>query len=213
VRSTNATKLTFLGVLSLFLSLSSSMAKGQDDPLTRPIKKAHPEADQRPAHNRERFQSDCTSLKLYQRWLDEDVRYIITDQERADFLKLTTNDQRDKFVEDFWIRHNPIPESSENPYKEEHYRRIAYANTHFAANVPGWKTDRGRFYIMYGPPGSVDAKSRLVPPTETWHYLFVEGIGRNVVLTFTDKCACGKYELSGSDSDSRAPKIYDPLLQ
>ena len=149
----------------------------------------------------------------YRKWLDEDVRYIITDRERADFNKLTTDKQRDDFVAAFWDRRNPTPQSSENPYKEEHYRRIAYANTHFAANVPGYRTDRGRFYIMYGPPDSVDAKSGLVPPTEAWHYLFVEGIGRNVVLTFTDKCLCGRYELSGGDSDPRVPKIYDPLMQ
>ncbi len=213
MRTTNASKLIFLVVLSLFLGLSSSMAKGQDDPLTRPIKKAHPEGDQRQADNRKRFQSDPTSPKLYQSWLDQDVRYIIADQERADFKKLTTDDQRDKFIEDFWNRRNPTPQSSENPFKEEHYRRIAYTNTHFAANVPGWKTDRGRFYIMYGPPDSIDSKSALAPRTETWHYWLVEGIGQNVVLTFTDKCGCGKYELSGADSDSRVPKIYDPLLQ
>ena len=151
--------------------------------------------------------------KPCQKWLEEDVHYIITDQERADFNNLTTDKQRDQFVEDFWDRRNPTPQSSENPYKEEHYRRIAYANTHFAASVPGYRTDRGRFYIMHGPPDSVDSKSALAPPTETWHYLFVEGIGRNVVLTFTDKCLCGKYELSGGDSDPRVPKIYDPLLQ
>lgn len=149
----------------------------------------------------------------YHKWLDEDVRYIITDQERSDYLKLTTTKQWDDFVEAFWERRNPTPGSTENPFKEEHYRRIAYANTRFAATVPGWKTDRGRFYITYGPPDSVDSKSKLGPPIETWHYLFVEGIGRNVVLTFTDTCLCGEYELSGGDSDPRVPKIYDPLLQ
>ena len=149
----------------------------------------------------------------YRKWLNEDVRYIITDQERADFKRLITDDQRDNFIEDFWNRRNPTPQSSENPLKEEHYRRIAYTNTHFAASIPGYRTDRGRFYIMYGPPDSMDSKPGFAPPTETWHYLFVEGIGRNVVLTFTDKCACGKYELSGADSDSRVPKIYDPPVQ
>jgi len=147
----------------------------------------------------------------YRKWLNEDVRYIITDQECSDFNKLTTAKQLDDFVEAFWERRNPTPGSKENPYKEEHYRRIAYTNTHFAASVPGYRTDRGRFYIMYGPPDSIDAKSGFTPPTETWHYLFVEGIGRNVVLTFTDKCACGRYELSGADSDSRPREIDDPL--
>jgi GWxTD domain-containing protein len=166
---------------------------------------------QRPAAKRKEFVQE--TYPSYQKWLDEDVRYIITDQERADFKKLTTDDKRDKFVEAFWERRNPTPKSSENPFKEEHYHRIAYTNTHFAASVAGYRTDRGRFYIMYGPPDSIESKSALAPPTETWHYSFVEGIGRNVVLMFTDTCRCGKYELSGGDSDPGVPKIYDPLLQ
>ncbi len=149
----------------------------------------------------------------YEKWLDDDARWIITDQETTEFKNLKTDQQRDDFIEAFWARRNPTPQSAENPYKEEHYRRIAYANTHFAASVPGYRTDRGRFYIMYGPPDSVDKKLAIMPPTETWNYLFVEGIGRNVVLTFTDKCLCGKYELSGGGSDSRVPKIYDPVLK
>jgi GWxTD domain-containing protein len=147
----------------------------------------------------------------YKKWLREDVVYIITDQEHADFKNFSTDTQRDEFVVAFWDRRNPTPGASENKFKEEHYRRLAYANTHFAASIPGWKTDRGKFYIMYGPPDSVDSKTSFTPPSETWHYLFVEGIGRNVVLSFTDKCSCGEYQLSGTDSDSRAPVIFDPL--
>jgi GWxTD domain-containing protein len=177
-----------------------------------PLRSAQ-DQDQRRAAKRQETPLRVTADFPYHKWLDEDVRYIITEQERADFKKLTTDNQRDKFGEDFWKRRDPTPRSSESPYKEEHYRHIAYTNAHFAANVPGWKTDRGRFYIMYGPPDSVDSESGFAPPTEAWHYWLVEGIGRNVVLTFTDKCACGKYELSGADSDSRVPKIYDPLLQ
>jgi len=186
---------SLLVLLSLSLSISLLSARGQDQ---------HSAAEHKGIAQ--------VDGKLYQKWLDEDALYIITDQERADFKKLTTDKQRDDFVEAFWDRRNPTPQSSENPYKEEHYRRIAYANSHFAASVPGYRTDRGRFYITFGPPDSVDAKSGLVPPTETWHYLFVEGIGRNVVLRFTDKCLCGKYELSGGDSDPRVPTIFDPLL-
>jgi GWxTD domain-containing protein len=146
----------------------------------------------------------------HKKWLREDVGYIISDEQRSDFKKLATDQQRDDFVIAFWERKNPTPGSARNTYKEEHYRRLACANSNFASDVPGWKTDRGRFYIMYGPPDSVDSKPGLVPPTETWHYLFIEGIGRNLVLTFTDNCACGKYQLSGADSDSRAPLIFDP---
>jgi len=167
--------------------------------------------DQTPVSRSQHGWLDPTVKEEYKKWLNEDVRWIITDDERVDFKRLLSDKQRDEFVVAFWDRRNPSPSAARNAYKEEHYRRLAYANTHFAANVPGWKTDRGRFYIMYGPPDSVDAKSALVPPTETWHYVFVEGIGRNVVLTFTDKCACGRYELSGADSDSRPHEIDDPL--
>jgi GWxTD domain-containing protein len=147
----------------------------------------------------------------YKKWLREDVVYIISDEERADFKKMVSDRQRDDFVVAFWERKNPTPGSARNAYKEEHYRRLAYANSNFAAGVPGWRTDRGHFYITFGPPDSVDAKPAFAPPTETWHYFFIEGIGRNVVLTFTDKCLCGKYELTGGDSDLGVPKIYEPL--
>jgi len=95
---------------------------------------------------------DPAVREIYKKWLEEDVAWIITGQERADFVKLSTDKQRDEFVVAFWERRNPRPGSSENKFKEQHYRRLAYANTHFAAGVPGWKTDRGRMYILYGPP-------------------------------------------------------------
>jgi GWxTD domain-containing protein len=87
---------------------------------------------------------DPAVKEIYKKWLEEDVAWIITDQERADFVKRSTDKQRDKFVGAFWERRNPTPGSSENKFKEQHYRRLAYANTHFAASVAGWKTDRGR---------------------------------------------------------------------
>jgi GWxTD domain-containing protein len=97
---------------------------------------------------------DPTVKEIYKKWLEQDVAWIITGQERADFVKLSTDKQRDEFVVAFWERRNPTPGSSKNKFKEQHYRRLAYANTHFAASVPGWKTDRGRMYILYGPPAS-----------------------------------------------------------
>ena len=107
--------------------------------------------DRDPAPQSSQGWSDPSVKEIYKKWLSEDVRWIITDQERADFKRLSTDKQRDDFVVAFWERRNPIPGSSENKFKEEHYRRLAYANTHFAAGVPGWKTDRGRRYILYGP--------------------------------------------------------------
>src|SRR5580698_8759663 len=93
----------------------------------------------------------------YKKWLDEDVVYIITPEERSAFLRLQTNEEREQFIEQFWLRRNPDPDSPENTFKEEHYRRIAYANEHFASGIPGWKTDRGRIYIMWGPPDETDS--------------------------------------------------------
>ena len=145
---------------------------------------------------------------IYKKWLDEDVRWIITDEERADFKKLLTDKQRDEFVVAFWERRNPTPGTSHNPFKEEHYRRLAFANEHFAGSVPGWKTDRGRFYVVFGPPDSVDRHPGFSPPSETWHYRYVEGIGRNVALEFVDKCRCGDYTLINRDSAPSEPRSF-----
>jgi GWxTD domain-containing protein len=143
------------------------------------------------------------------KWLNEDVVYIITDQERTDFKKLTTDTQRDEFVEQFWERRNPTPGSPENTFKEEHYRRTAYANTQFAAALPGWKTDRGRIYIVYGPPDKIDSQrgSRNSATTvsggaaygsELWYYSHIEGMGRDVTFKFAD-CGDDSYPLADID--------------
>ncbi len=95
----------------------------------------------------------------YKKWLNEDVGYIITDEERKAFKRLSTDDERENFIEAFWLRRDPTPDTEENEFKEEHYRRIAYANERFASGIPGWKTDRGRIYIVYGPPDEIDDHS------------------------------------------------------
>ena len=131
----------------------------------------------------------------WRKWLNEDVVYIITDQERADAGMLTTDQERDDFVGAFWERRNPTPGSAENPFKEEHYRRFAYANEHFGAGVPGWRTDRGRLYIVHGAPASIDSHPTLSPPVEEWHYGFIEGMGKDVTFRFVDTCHYGEYRL------------------
>src|SRR5438309_4851414 len=100
---------------------------------------------------------DAIVKEEYKKWLREDVAWIITDEERGNFKTLSTDEQRDEFVVAFWNRRNPTPDATENKFKEEHYRRLAYSNTHFAAGEPGWKTDRGRMYIMYGAPDSTES--------------------------------------------------------
>ena len=123
----------------------------------------------------------------YQKWIDEDVIYIITPEERAQFLVLTNDRDRDSFITQFWEKRNPNPGSSENTYKEEHYRRLAYSNEHFAAGVPGWKTDRGRVYIVNGPPDEIQSTFTPPHPSQIWKYKS----GKQ--FRFVDECDCGNY--------------------
>jgi len=147
----------------------------------------------------------------YKTWLDQDVTYIISDEERKAFRNLSNDEERDAFIEQFWLRRNPNPDSPENEFREEHYRRIAYANEHFAAGKPGWKTDRGHIYIAFGKPDSTDSHpsggSYQRPmdegggetstfPFEVWHYRYLEGVGDNLDLEFVDTCQCGDYHFT-----------------
>lgn len=133
----------------------------------------------------------------YQAWLQEDVSYIITAPEKAAYSKLQTDTDRARFIEQFWEQRNPTPGSSTNPFKEEHYRRLAYANEHYAADIPGWKTDRGRVYILYGPPDELESHPVGPPPFEAWRYHQLEGLGENVDFSFVDRDGTGNYRLSG----------------
>lgn len=133
----------------------------------------------------------------YHKWLDEDVRWLISADEEKEFLKLTTDGQRDHFVVEFWERRNPNPGSKENTFKEEHYRRLAFTNEHFAAKVPGWKTDRGHVYVVYGPPDSIlsNPASAASPREELWSYRHMPGADGDVTLKFVDRCDCGEFVL------------------
>ena len=131
----------------------------------------------------------------YSKWLNEDVVYIIDQTERTAFQRLTTNEERDKFVAQFWERRNPTP-GAPNQFKEEHYRRIAYTNLHFASGVPGWKTDRGHIYILYGPPDELEAHPHAAVPKEEWLYQNMPGFGKNSIFTFVDSTGRGDYRLS-----------------
>jgi GWxTD domain-containing protein len=155
----------------------------------------------------------------YKKWLDEDVVYIISNEERSAFVHLQTNEEREQFIEAFWQRRNPDPDSPENTFKEEHYRRIAYTNEHYASGIPGWKTDRGRIYIIWGPPdeiqshpsgGSYDRPpeegggSTSTYPFEDWRYRYLEGIGENVEIEFVDPSMSGEYHLTMDPSEKDA---------
>jgi GWxTD domain-containing protein len=147
-------------------------------------------------------------------WIKEEVPYIITDQELAAFKKLTTDDDREKFIESFWERRNPHPGSLENSYKVEYYQRLVYANERFGTGIPGWKTDRGRIYIMYGPPDVLnsfpngDETAYLYPrPYEQWRYGYIDGVGENVLLNSIDTDLDGEYHLTAD------PDLKDALLR
>jgi GWxTD domain-containing protein len=158
----------------------------------------------------------------YKTWLNEEVPYIITDDERKAFTSLSNDEERESFIENFWLRRNPNPDSPENEFREEHYRRIQYANDHFAAGKPGWKTDRGRIYIMWGKPDSIDSHpsggmyerpmeegggETSTFPFETWHYRYLEGVGDNIDLEFVDTCQCGDYHFTIDRSEKDALKM------
>jgi GWxTD domain-containing protein len=157
--------------------------------------------------------------KAYKDWLDKDVTYVITDEERKAFKKLATDDERERFIEEFWRRRDPDPDTDENEFKEEYYERIAYANEHFASGIPGWKSDRGRIWIMYGKPderethpsgGNYDRPSyegggnTTTYPFEIWFYRYLAGVGSGVEIEFVDPTGSGEYRIARSPDEKDA---------
>ncbi len=147
----------------------------------------------------------------YQRWLNQDVTYIISDEEESVFNSLTSPEEKELFIEQFWRRRDPDLRTAINEFKEEHYRRIAYVNERFYAGVPGWKTDRGMIYILHGPPHEIESYvtggnynrsfsegggSTVVHPLEVWRYRHLEGVGDDIVLEFVDRTYTGTYKLA-----------------
>jgi GWxTD domain-containing protein len=201
-----------LGVISAFTLIigvsilcaspqSGDQQKGQDKP--------KPKVSKEEKRRQKAIQQEMETP--YKKWLSDEVPYIITDQERAAFKKLSTDDEREAFIENFWERRNPDPSSPENEFKEEYYRRIAYTNEHYASGIPGWKTDRGRIYIMYGPADEVDSHpsggsyerpdsegggETSTYPFEQWRYRYIDGVGTNIILEFVDTTMTGEYHLT-----------------
>src|ERR1700681_1527528 len=223
---------TVAGALSLCLCLANislaqdktaqgsdnkaSTAAGQTDPLKRPVPEKQRKA------NAKALKIELS--KTYRKWLDEDVRWIITDQEKSAFMQLSNDEERDQFIEAFWQRRDPTPATEENEFKEEHYRRIAFPNERCAAGIPGWKTDRGRTYIVFGPADEIDSHpsggsyerpmeegggETSTFPFETWRYRYLEGIGQEVMIEFVDTCMCGDYHMTMDRSEKDALK-YTP---
>ena len=159
--------------------------------------------------------------KAYKDWLEKDVAYIITPQERDAFKKLQTDEERENFIELFWRRRDPDPDTDENEYREEYYERIAYANEHFTSGIPGWKTDRGRIYIMWGKPDEIETHpaggqyerpsyegggETSTYPFEIWFYRYLPGVGSGIEIEFVDPTGSGEYHIA------RDPNEKDALL-
>ncbi|MEP6947369.1 MAG: GWxTD domain-containing protein [Acidobacteriota bacterium] len=157
--------------------------------------------------------------EAYKKWINNDVAYIITKEERKAFMSLTTDEERENFIENFWRRRDPNPDTEENEYREEYYERIAYANEHYASGIPGWKTDRGRTYIAWGKPDSVESHpsggsydrpsyegggSTTTYPFETWFYRHLDGIGDGIEIEFVDPTGTGEYRIARDANEKDA---------
>ena len=214
-----------LGAWALFLCGSLLLAQNSDNPPS-----ANPEEDplKRPLTEKQRKASEKALKqelsKELRRWLDEDVRWIITEEEMSAFKQLSNDEERDQFIEQFWLRRDPTPDTMENEYKEEHYRRIAYANERFQAGKAGFRTDRGRMYVVFGPPDEIESHpsggyyrrpmdegggSTSTYPFEIWRYRYLEDIGQEIEIEFVDTCMCGDYHMTLDRSEKDA-LLYVP---
>jgi GWxTD domain-containing protein len=186
-------------------------ADQEQDPLKRPV------TEKQRKENEKSLRQELS--KTYQKWLKEDVAYIITEEELSAFKQLSNDDERDQFIEQFWLRRDPTPDTVENEFKEEHYRRIAYANEHFASGIQGWRTDRGHMYVVFGPPDEIDAHpsggyylrpmnegggSTSTFPFEIWRYRYLESVGQEVEIEFVDQSMSGEYRMTMNKSDKDA---------
>jgi GWxTD domain-containing protein len=213
-----------LGVLALLPWLGDGLSWAQERhrPAGVPNRGSRPVTEKEQRRREEKLRKELESP--YRKWLEEDVAYIITDEERAAFKRLSTDEEREQFIEQFWLRRDPTPDTAENEYKEEHYRRIAYANERFSSGIPGWKTDRGRIYIMYGPPDEIESHpsggtyerpieegggTTSVFPFEKWRYRYIEGIGTDVIIEFVDPTMTGEYRMTMDPSEKDA-LLYVP---
>ncbi len=196
---------------------SDSAEDQSGDPLKRPIE------EKRKRENARSLKKEIMS-KEYGDWINKDVTYIISPEERKAFMQLSNDEERDKFIESFWDRRNPNPDSEDNEFKDEHYRRIEYADEHFAAGKPGWMTDRGRIYIVFGPPDEIDSHpsggsyerpeeegggNTATFPFEDWRYRYIEGIGNEVIIEFVDDCQCGAYDMT-MDRSKKDALLHTP---
>ena len=195
----------------LFFLPAAAQQKKDAGASSETVAKPMSEKDKRRQQERLRKELDAP----FRRWLQQDVNYIITDEERKAFKGLQTAEESEQFIEQFWLRRDPSPDTEENEYREEHYRRIAYANQNFASGLPGWKLDRGMIYIKYGPPDERETNAggsynRPIEegggntntfPFEKWRYRYLEGIGQNIMIEFVDKTMSGEFRMTMDPSE------------
>jgi GWxTD domain-containing protein len=214
-------------VLCSVCSLVSIRAFGQTadkkpDPAPEQKTVAKPLTEKQKKKQEEKLRKELETP--YKKWLNEEVVYIITDEEKKSFSRLQNDEERQNFIEGFWLRRDPTPDTEENEFREEHYRRIAYANERFASGIPGWKSDRGRMYIAYGPPDEIESHpsggtyerpfeegggSTSTYPFEKWRYRYIEGIGNDVNIEFVDTTMSGEYRMTMDPSEKDA-LLYVP---
>jgi len=201
-------------------AVAQKKKKDAEDPNRETI--AKPLSDKERRKREEKLRKELETP--FRKWLNEDVFYIITDEEKTAFKRLATDDEREQFIEQFWLRRDPTPDTQENEYKEEHYRRIAYANERFASGIPGWKTDRGRIYITFGPADEVEdhpsggtyqrpieegGGTTSTFPFQKWRYRYIEGIGNDVIIEFVDTTMTGEFRMTMDPSEKDA-LLYVP---
>jgi GWxTD domain-containing protein len=209
-------------ILALLVPASAVWAeqKGSKKPAADAPKRetlAKPMTDKEKRKREEKLRKELEGP--YRKWLNEDVSYIITDEERTAFKRFSTDEEKEQFIEQFWLRRDPTPDTAENEFKEEHYRRIAYANERYASGIPGWKTDRGRIYITFGPPDEIESHpsggsyerpmeegggTTSTYPFEKWRYRWIEGINTDVNIEFVDPTMTGEYRMTMDPSEKDA---------
>ena len=193
----------------LALSTGSTVAFGQKE------KNAEPTQD--PSQKARKVTVELK--EAYKKWINNDVIYIITKDERNAFKALTTDEERENFIENFWRRRDPNPDTEENEYREEYYERIAYSNEHYTSGIPGWKTDRGRTYIAWGKPDSVESHpsggsydrpsyegggSTTTYPFEIWFYRHLDNVGDGIEIEFVDPTGTGEYRIARNANEKDA---------
>jgi len=217
-----------LTAAALTAGLWAAASGGQDQSTTSSSSSSNSTTIAKPLTKKEQKKKDAALRKElegpWKKWMTQDVVYIITEEEKSAFKRLQTDEERQQFVEQFWLRRDPTPDTEENEFKEEHYRRIAYANDHYASGIPGWKTDRGMIYIKYGPPDEIDSHpsggsyerpieegggETSTYPFEQWRYRYLDGIGTNIIIEFVDTTMSGEYHMTMDPSEKDA-LLYVP---